>query len=259
MKKKFVPRCPCSSRTPRCAHQDDQGTAFPPLRHSPFFIYADGEHTPAFTQLTLSAAHAAQAKNSSLYKSAGGALSSLLNTLVDESYYSRGSDPDAVGGGGSGVSASPPPSPSPLSNAAVAGDAGAAAGRRCAIAELGSALAGAARGGRRSSSSLRALGLARTGLTDRDAGKLAAKIRNRPADSPLEEVEVRAHQGNGTRVPRKPGEGVSWHVVLERANDCSGSFGMPGPERTHLPQSFRLSPVARQARQALLHLVFAHP
>lgn len=199
-------------------------TPLPPLRHSTY-TYAYGAHTPVFFQLTLSAAQAAQAKNSSLYKSAGGALSSLLNTLVDESYYSRGSDPE-VGGGG-GASASPrSSSSSPLSNAAVAGDGGAAAGRRCAIAELGSALAGAGRGGRRSS--LRALGLARTGLTDRDAAKLAANIRSRPVDSPLEEVEVRAEQWSGAPVAWKAREGGSWHV-LEPANNSSKSFGCPVP------------------------------
>ncbi|CAN0235820.1 unnamed protein product, partial [Ectocarpus fasciculatus] len=39
-------------------------------------------------------------------------------------------------------------------------------------------------------SSLKALGLARTGLSDRDAARLAAALRARPVDSPLEEVEV---------------------------------------------------------------------
>ena len=141
---------------------------------------------PTQTQLTLSAFQAAEdKKNSSLYKSAGGALSSLLNTFVDESYYSGGgpsSQDGGGGGGGGGVS-------SPLGNSAVAP-------RRCSVAELANALAGGGggrsggRGGNRPPL-IKALGLGKTGLTDKDASRLAATLRARPLDSPLEEVEVR--------------------------------------------------------------------
>lgn len=149
-----------------------------------------GRHTtlwskPPENQLTLSASQAAQAKkNSSLYKSAGGALSSLLNTFVDESYYSRGA-PSGQDGGGS-AAAPPSSSLSPL------GLHPPAVPRRCAIAELGNALAGG--GGGRSGSRpprVKAVGLGRTGLTDKDASRLAATLRARPLDSPLQEVEVR--------------------------------------------------------------------
>eukprot|EP00752_Nemacystus_decipiens_P011212 g9963.t1 len=133
--------------------------------------------------LTLSAFQAAGAKkNSSLYKSAGGALSSLLNTFVDENYYSGGAPGGRDGGGGGGGAASP------LGSFAVAPP-------RCAVAELGNALAGGGggrgggRGGRRAPV-VKALGLGRTGLTDKDASRLAAALRARPSDSPLEEVEV---------------------------------------------------------------------
>ncbi|CAM9750210.1 unnamed protein product, partial [Pylaiella littoralis] len=139
--------------------------------------------------LTLSAAQAAQAKkNSSLYKSAGGALSSLLNTFVDESYYSnRGSSQGAA-------SASTAPSSSWSSSLAdPTGGEGGVAAPRCAVAELGSALAGQGGGGGRGgkgSPSLKVLGLGRTGLSGRDAARLAATLRARPMDSPLEKVEV---------------------------------------------------------------------
>lgn len=71
------------------------------------------------------------------------------------------------------------------------------------MAELGEALAGQGARGRGGGggggrgggsgggcSSLKAVGLARTGLTERDAARLAAALRARPVDSPLEEVEV---------------------------------------------------------------------
>ncbi|CAN0202988.1 unnamed protein product [Scytosiphon promiscuus] len=62
---------------------------------------------------------------------------------------------------------------------------------RCAVAELGKALAGGRRGGGEDFfPSLKAVGLARTGMTDRDALRLARSLRARPASSPLEEVEV---------------------------------------------------------------------
>lgn len=109
-------------------------------------------------QLTLSAAEASQAKkNSSLYKSAGGALSSILNQFVDESYYRS----DAAGSSGEGREA-----------------------LRCGVAALGNAIRG-------EECSLRALGLGRTGITNRDASKLAAALRARRVNSPLEEVEVK--------------------------------------------------------------------
>lgn len=143
-------------------------------------------HETPLQQLTLSAFKAAQAKkSSSLYKSAGGALSSLLNTFVDESYYSRG--PGGQDGGGSAAS---PSSSSPLGGPAVEP-------LRCAVAELGSALAGSGRGGRRGGTGpplVKAVGLGRTGLTDKDASRLAATLRVRPLESPLEEVEVRSRQ-----------------------------------------------------------------
>lgn len=114
-----------------------------------------------------------------MYKSAGGALSSLLNNFVDESYYNGGGGgPGSRDGGGAS---------SPLGSPA-------AAPRRCAVAELGNALAGGGKSGGRGGSRpplVKALGLGRTGLTDKDASRLAATLRARPVDSPLEEVEVR--------------------------------------------------------------------
>ena len=105
---------------------------------------------------------------------------------MDESYYSGGgpSSQDGGGGGGGGGGVS-----SPLGNSAVAP-------RRCSVAELANALAGGGggrsggRGGNRPPL-IKALGLGKTGLTDKDASRLAATLRARPLDSPLEEVEVR--------------------------------------------------------------------
>lgn len=119
-------------------------------------------------QLTLSAAEASQAKkNSSLYKSAGGALSSILNQFVDESYY-RSDEAAAAAAGSSGERKE---------------------ALRCGVAALGNALRGDA-------CSLRALGLGRTGITNRDASKLAAALRSRRVTSPLEAVEVRTKGRN---------------------------------------------------------------
>lgn len=154
----------------------------------------------SLNQLTLSASQAAaQAKSSSLYKSAGGALSSLLTTFVDESYYSSNTNNR---GSGQDASALTPPS--------LGNPTGGVAERplRCAVAELGETLAGQGARGRGGGggrgggngggcSSLKAVGLARTGLTERDAARLAAALRARPVDSPLEEVEVGGWRGFG--------------------------------------------------------------
>ncbi|CAM9456603.1 unnamed protein product [Ectocarpus sp. 12 AP-2014] len=173
--------------------------------------------------LTLSASQAAaQAKSSSLYKSAGGALSSLLTTFVDESYYSSNTNNR---GSGQDASALTPPS--------LGNPTGGVAERplRCAVAELGEALAGQGGRGRGGGggrgggsgggcSSLKALGLARTGLSERDAARLAAALRARPVDSPLEEVEVGL---NGLSV--KAAEAVRLAVESPTApRDRSSSF-----------------------------------
>ncbi|CAM9682083.1 unnamed protein product [Ectocarpus sp. 4 AP-2014] len=173
--------------------------------------------------LTLSASQAAaQAKSSSLYKSAGGALSSLLTTFVDESYYSSNTNNRSSG---QDASALTPPS--------LGNPAGGVAERplRCAVAELGEALAGqgarghGGRGDRGGGSgggcsSLKAVGLARTGLTDRDAARLAATLRARPVDSPLKEVEVGL---NGLSV--KAAEAIRLAVESPTApHDRSSSF-----------------------------------
>lgn len=147
-------------------------------------------------QLTLSAALAAQAKKNSsiyksaLYKSAGGALSSLLNTFVDESYYSGGS---SSGNGNQHASSATCSSPNSM-NAGTAG-----VPPRCAVAELGIVLAGGRTGAEDPFPSLRAVGLGRTGMTDRDAARLARSLRARSVDSPLEEVEVRTWRFVGRR------------------------------------------------------------
>lgn len=128
-------------------------------------LYIRQSHSRSAHQLTLSATRAAEAsKNPSyLYKSAGGALSSLLNQFVDESYY-RSEElsipPESVGEREGG----------PL---------------RCAVAAFGTSL-------RHEASSLKVLGLARTGVTEDDAFRLAAILRKRRvAESSLEKVQVR--------------------------------------------------------------------
>lgn len=124
-------------------------------------------------QITLSAAQAAEAsKNSSLYKSAGGALSSLLNQFVDESYYRS-------------------PETTPSSQTATSSGGERKQSLACGVSALGNALSGS----EGAIVSLTALGLGRTGMTDRDAGRLAAVLRARRVDSPLEEVEVRVGGG----------------------------------------------------------------
>lgn len=69
---------------------------------------------------------------------------------------------------------------------------------RCGVAALGNALRGDNNGSSGSGGgrcSLRALGLARTGMTNRDGSRLAAALRERQAGSVLEEVEVRERAG----------------------------------------------------------------
>ena len=119
---------------------------------------------PRSRKLSLSAARAGEVakKNASLYKSAGGALSSLLNQFVEESYYR----PNTLHSTSGGV-----------------GERNGGPVLRCAIAAFGTAL-------RDEACSLKVLGLARTGVTDSDVLMLAAALRERGADSPLEDVEV---------------------------------------------------------------------
>lgn len=128
-------------------------------------LYIQQPRLRSVHKLTLRATRAAEAsKNPSyLYKSAGGALSSLLNQFVDKSYY-HSEEPS-----------SPPES------------VGEREGRplRCAVAAFGTSL-------RHEASSLKMLGLARTGVTEDDAFRLAAALRKRRvAESSLEKVQVR--------------------------------------------------------------------
>lgn len=59
---------------------------------------------------------------------------------------------------------------------------------------------------REGSCTLKAVGLGRTGMTDRDAKGLAKALRARHADSPLEEVEVREKGRERGREGRGVGE-----------------------------------------------------
>lgn len=120
-----------------------------------------------FWQLASSAVQAANtAQGASIYKSAGGALSSLINQFVDDSYR--------VGKLPVGAGAAPSPSLSA---------AGCEQPSRGGVAAFASVLG-------RGKSSLRVVGLGRTGMGEQDAVRLANALRRRPPGGPLSHVDV---------------------------------------------------------------------
>lgn len=131
-------------------------------------------------QLTLTAARASNgSKSSSLYKSAGGAITSLLNQFVDESYYRGDSASSSLGNPRDFAATS-------ASRSIEMGNTGEAEPLRCAVGAFATVLRDIG-----SASSLRVLGLARTGITKTEASKLSRGLRRRSTGSPLEHVEVR--------------------------------------------------------------------